>query len=479
MRGLTKAIQDSIQEQYETDKTKIISLGILFSFFLISPFMMKSNSSDAIQLLILGIVLSALYAILALGFSLIYGVAKQFKLSLGGYYVVGAYTMFFLLETIKISPTGSKFSKSLDSLSKLVFYVIGQEEFPNLDVVKLLALSLLPLIFVIGLLAFFWTELRINEFLFILGSALLAGGSVIILGGSTEFVEGFCAALAVLALGFVAWYLELPRREVVMGTFILGLIVPIMIVTNLPVIYCSLAVLAILFTAVLAAISDRYLLDNFRSSEINTMIVTFSVALLIQSIIQMVYFPKDGKKFTIFGPDDHNLETIIRLENIDLLGASIENIRLLSLVLFFFACVLLYAFIWFSKMGMALRAVSQDEEAAALAGVDIRKTTAIVSGIGMGLVAFAAVFTSSYQAAIWNPYMGWTVLLVAIAVVILGGMGSLPGSIVAAFIMGFSEVLISSTQFSDLSVVIPLSIVLITMIFKPEGLFGEKKELES
>ena len=131
-------------------------------------------------------------------------------------------------------------------------------------------------------------------------------------------------------------------------------------------------------------------------------------------------------------------------------------------------------------MGVALRAVAQDEEASSLTGIDIRKTTAVVSGIGMGLIAFASVLTSPFAVVLWNPYMGWSILIMAIAVVTLGGLGSLPGSIIAAFIIGYAETIVSSIpDFAAFSVVLPLIVVFIVMIIKPEGLLGEKKELEA
>jgi branched-chain amino acid transport system permease protein len=139
-------------------------------------------------------------------------------------------------------------------------------------------------------------------------------------------------------------------------------------------------------------------------------------------------------------------------------------------------------------MGKALRAVAQDEEAAALAGIDIRKITAIVSGVGMGLIAFAAVLTSSFSASPqWSPYMGWWVLITCIAVVTLGGMGSLPGSIIAAFIIGYAETIAGSittivpvinVPFNSLAPVIPFAAILLVLIFKPEGILGTKEELE-
>ncbi|MHA2329126.1 MAG: branched-chain amino acid ABC transporter permease, partial [Candidatus Hodarchaeales archaeon] len=214
-------------------------------------------------------------------------------------------------------------------------------------------------------------------------------------------------------------------------------------------------------------------------SHVNVMIVTFALALIFESIIPMIYFPEYGTHLTPLTSEKRNLSGIVATTSqLNLFGVSIETIRVISLVLSVLVLILLYAFIWFSKTGVALRAVSQDEEAAALAGIDIRKTTAIVSGVGMGLIGFAAVLTSPFNARPWFfTGMGWAVLIWAIAVVTLGGMGSLIGSIIAAFILGFAEVVISSID-PSYSVLIPFIIVLIVMILKPEGLFGEKKELE-
>ncbi|MFX0117331.1 MAG: branched-chain amino acid ABC transporter permease [Candidatus Hodarchaeota archaeon] len=302
--------------------------------------------------------------------------------------------------------------------------------------------------------------------------------------------------MAVFTLGLAAWYLELPKREVAFGTFILGCAYPVMSIVELsigiefPGVFISLAILTILFTASLAMISDRYLLDRFRGSSINTLIVTFALALILQSIVHIFYFPQGGNQLATFGAEERVLSTIVPKETVKIFGASIRNIRIIAFVLAILAGVFLYIFIWFSKMGMALRAVSQDEEAAALAGIDIRKTTAVVSGIGMGLVAFAAVFTSPFAATpYWSPTMGWWVLIMAIAVVTLGGEGSLPGSVIGAFIIGYTEILIASAPgttvllgatvyYQSLSVAVPLIVVLLVMIFKPEGLLGEKKELE-
>ncbi|MFX0115466.1 MAG: branched-chain amino acid ABC transporter permease [Candidatus Hodarchaeota archaeon] len=459
MKNLSKIMQNEFLEEH---RYLLIGLISLFTFFLVCPFLTQETSETALQVVFLGIVLGSVYMVFALGFTLIYGVAKQLKLSVGGYYVVGAFTMFFLLETVKIAPNSDKLK--------------------DFDGTLLLALALLPIILIVALLVYFWTLFDIRGFILVLSSTTVAGGSIILIGGNTYIVEGLYAALALLTLVLAAWYLELPKREVAFGTFILGVIVPFLVILDLPVEYSALAILSVMFTALLAVVSDRYILEHFRASHVNTMIVTVALAFLFQSIIQIVYFPEGGAKLTRFGPEKRTMRAIMpKTDTTNIFGALVENIRLVSLALAILVLIFLYLFIHFTKMGMALRAVSQDEEAAALAGIDVRKITATASGIGMGLIALAAVFASPFAAKpMWSPYMGWWVLIMAIAVVTVGGMGSLPGSTTAAFIIGYSEILIASfPEFAKFSVVTPLIVVLLVLIFKPEGLLGEKEELEA
>jgi branched-chain amino acid transport system permease protein len=237
----------------------------------------------------------------------------------------------------------------------------------------------------------------------------------------------------------------------------------------------------VMLTASVAMLSDRYVLNKIRDSHVNVMIVTFAMALLIQSIIQILYYPKDGIELIQFGSHDYTLPAVVSISKIvGIYGARIFEVKIVAFFFVIVAVILLYLFIWKTRMGVALRAVAQDEEASSLTGIDIRKTTAVVSGIGMGLIAFASVLTSPFAVVLWNPFMGWGILIMAIAVVTLGGLGSLPGSIIAAFIIGYAETIVSSIpDISQFSVALPLIVVFIVMIIKPEGLLGEKKELEA
>jgi branched-chain amino acid transport system permease protein len=454
----------------EREKRILLGLIVLFGFYFIiiiqQYLFVHKNFGIALQVVLNGAIISVIYSIFALGFSLIYGIAKQLKLSAGGYYVLAAYSMYFLLHAIKINPS---FDLNIDSIS-------------------LLALYFLPFVLVGTILIFFWTRFSFQQFLLILIASLISIVVTLYFNvilpnffPSHSLIESFYVVLAVLLICLGAWYLELPKREIAVGSLFLSLLIPIFIFVKLPLIYLALMISVVMFTACVAMLSDRYILNKVRSSHVNVMIVTFAFALLIQSIIQVVYYPKDGIELIQFGSHDYTLPAVVSISKIlGIYGARVLEAKIVSFIFVILAVILLYLFIWKTRMGVALRAVAQDEEASSLTGIDIRKTTAVVSGIGMGLIAFASVLTSPFAVILWNPFMGWGVLIMAIAVVTLGGLGSLPGSIIAAFIIGYAETIVSSIpDFAQFSVVLPLVVVFIVMVIKPEGLLGEKKELEA
>jgi len=463
---------------FQEEKKLIIGLIIFFVTCLMLIFITK-DISTAIQLTVSSLILGSLYSVLALGFSLVLGIAKQFKLSLGGYYVVAAYTMFFLLKTVKLNPT-------LNTNN-------------DMDKFFLLMLIFLPIIFIPIILIYLKKKFDRKDFFLIILSPIISGGGFILLdtfiNNRTNIVEAFYIGLAVTIIGLVGWFLEFPKRKVAIGTFFIGVIIPLIMLISpltrpligqdIPVVYLALMILAVTFTGCLAMLSDRYLIERVRKSVINVLIVTFAVALLLQSVVQLVYYPETNK-FIIFGVEIRSLPSLLPLGNFTVIRITdeivirLQDLQVISMIFCILAVLLLYIFIWHTKMGRALRAVSQDDEAAALVGINIQKSTAIVSGIGMALIGIAAVLTSPYSARpYWSPFMGWSVLIMAIAIVTLGGMGSLPGSVIAAFIFSFTEVIISSDpNLSSLSALIPFFVVLLVMIIKPEGLLGIEEETE-
>ncbi len=138
--------------------------------------------------------------------------------------------------------------------------------------------------------------------------------------------------------------------------------------------------------------------------------------------------------------------------------------------------VLLWLFTHFTKMGLSLRAIAQDEQAAMMLGIDSDRAAVISLSIGSALAGLAAVLVLPLGNV--TTEAGYRVLIYALAVCIIGGLGSWGGTILASFVLGFAMI-ISTALFGALweSVVLVGAIILI-LIFRPSGLLGKQKELE-
>lgn len=138
--------------------------------------------------------------------------------------------------------------------------------------------------------------------------------------------------------------------------------------------------------------------------------------------------------------------------------------------------VLLWLFTHFTKMGLSLRAIAQDEQAAMMLGIDSDRAAVISLSIGSALAGLAAVLVLPLGNV--TTEAGYRVLIYALAVCIIGGLGSWAGTILASFVLGFA-IIISTALFGALweSVVLVGAIILI-LIFRPSGLLGKQKELE-
>jgi branched-chain amino acid transport system permease protein len=124
----------------------------------------------------------------------------------------------------------------------------------------------------------------------------------------------------------------------------------------------------------------------------------------------------------------------------------------------------------FSVTGKKIRAVSQNKEAAEILGIDsfrIRRITWVIGVASAGLMGALVGLVSPF-----SPYAGTTYLIVAFSVAILGGMGSLFGTIVAGFIVGMTESLFSLILPSQISPVIAFVLIIVVLMIKPEGLFS-------
>ncbi|MCA9374600.1 branched-chain amino acid ABC transporter permease [Candidatus Peregrinibacteria bacterium] len=139
----------------------------------------------------------------------------------------------------------------------------------------------------------------------------------------------------------------------------------------------------------------------------------------------------------------------------------------------------LYLFLKYSKTGTAIRAVADNQDVAAILGVSINKTIGIIFAVGTALAAIAGVLIANEQNL--SITMGLSLGVKAFAAVVLGGVGSLPGAIVGAFIIGFSEnFIVGLTSIpSSYKDAIVFGLLIIMLFLYPNGLFGAKAEEEA
>lgn len=147
--------------------------------------------------------------------------------------------------------------------------------------------------------------------------------------------------------------------------------------------------------------------------------------------------------------------------------------RLLILVVSVAVIVLFAQFLQRSKLGMALRAVAQDRDAATLQGIDVRGTYMWTFGISGALAALASAMVAPIFAI--NPWMGGTLLIKAFVVCVVGGLGDLRGAILGGILLGTAEslaVVLLSSEWKD---VVSFAILIIVLWVRPSGFFGTKE----
>jgi branched-chain amino acid transport system permease protein len=156
----------------------------------------------------------------------------------------------------------------------------------------------------------------------------------------------------------------------------------------------------------------------------------------------------------------------------ELIGNGVQTNLLVVFVLSWVLLGGLFAFINYTDTGRAIVATSMSPRGAALVGIEsgrINLYTWIIAGVFAGL---AGLFLGSYQTASWA--MGRSPLILSFSIVVLGGLGSIRGSLIAAYIIGFLEVITTSVIDPRLSGLAGLAVLVLVLLVRPEGLFGRE-----
>ncbi len=218
-------------------------------------------------------------------------------------------------------------------------------------------------------------------------------------------------------------------------------------------------VISLVSIVLVSLVVYRVLIGPMREKEAEAALVTLALALVFQECVKLIW-----------GPEFKSIPYVVS-GYVTLLGVRVVNQKLLALVMAIVLVSVLWLFIKRTKPGKAIRAVAQNIEVAHMVGINITGVLMMSMGISALLGGFAAVLFAPLD--VLSPTQ-WTVLLQAFPVIVLGGLGSLKGSVFAAFIIAFIEKIIEFTLGGGyLMQTVTFVIMLIILLIRPTGMFGK------
>lgn len=197
---------------------------------------------------------------------------------------------------------------------------------------------------------------------------------------------------------------------------------------------------------------------------LSALITAIGVSMFIEYLFSAL--PFIGPSYRAF-PNDQ----LIKNKIYELGTTTVSNYAIIDVIVSIGLMIFLTYLVKFTKIGKAMRAVSQDKDAAKLMGIDIEKIIMITFVVGGAFAGAAGILTGISYPRIF-PYMGILPGLKAFIAAVLGGIGNIPGAMLGSYIMGISETFATSYN-SLLGEGIAFAILIIVLIFRPQGLLGE------
>jgi branched-chain amino acid transport system permease protein len=225
--------------------------------------------------------------------------------------------------------------------------------------------------------------------------------------------------------------------------------------------YVLAIILSMVVVGVLGVLIERFLFRPFVGNMELTMIVSLGVMLILQAG-SLVSF---GVRDKAFGSPFSG--------SIRVAGISLSEERIAVVICGVIFIIAMYLFIQRTKLGKAMRAVAQDMEAASVQGININLCFSLAMGIACALAAAGGALMGPIFYV--NPYMGVEPIMKAFVVVILGGMGSLPGAVIGGFIVGMGESFVTTYVGSHLAMMVVFLVMIGVFLFKPTGILGHEE----
>ncbi|MDP2920236.1 MAG: branched-chain amino acid ABC transporter permease [Dehalococcoidia bacterium] len=220
------------------------------------------------------------------------------------------------------------------------------------------------------------------------------------------------------------------------------------------------AAISLVLTTFIGLATYKLFIDRVREHHVTVMLITMAVAFVYQEVILMIF-------------QGHYLAAPPFVSGFaQILGVRVSFQHLLTFGVVILVLVGVWALLSKTRLGIAIRAVAQDSEVANLMGINVSRILLITMSIAAGLSAVAGAVIA--PTLVLEPYMWTHPLVMIMAIVVLGGLGSVKGSFIGAFVFGFVEVSVVflAPELAFLKGAFALVVMVVILLFRPEGLFG-------
>ena len=219
-------------------------------------------------------------------------------------------------------------------------------------------------------------------------------------------------------------------------------------------------VLAVVTSTLLGVVIEKVAYTPLRSApRLSLLITAIGISFLLENGAQL-----------LFGADTKSMDTLVP-GNVSFGSVTISYTAILTIIVAVIAMVALTLLVQKTKLGKAMRAVSEDMGAAQLMGISLNKTISFTFAVGSALAGIGSIlYLCAYSQA--SPTMGSMLGLKAFVAAVLGGIGSIPGAMIGGFAIGLLEALVAAVGLSVWKDAVVFAILIVVLLVKPSGIMG-------
>ncbi len=274
---------------------------------------------------------------------------------------------------------------------------------------------------------------------------------------------------ALVALGYTMVYgiirlINFAHGDFIMvGGYTMIFTIPLMLALGLPAWVSVL--LAILVCAIVGISTElvAYRPVRKKGTSMTALITAIAMSLFLENVAQAI---------PAIGPNPKVASQIFTPGGINIAGVTLETTTILTILISIIVMVALYQFTQKTRVGRAMRCVSEDKAAATLMGINVNRTIVLTFAIGSGLAAIAALMYMAQYPKVYTT-MGTVLGLKAFVAAVLGGIGIIPGAMLGGFVIGIVESFTTSYVSSSMADTFVFLILIVVLIVKPAGILGK------